>query len=315
MNKPFTVLAPMDDITDTVFRQIVAQVAPADVAVTEFASADGFAHPKGRDSVERRLRVSDSEHSSGIPIVAQIWGSNPDHYELMARDLASRGDFAGIDINMGCPEKGIVKRGCCGGLIKPENWDNAAAIIAATKRGAGELPVSVKTRIGVNQIITEDWATHLLNQGIAVLTVHGRTVKEMSRVPAHWDEIGKVVELRNKLAPDTLIIGNGDIENRTQALEYAERFGVDGVMIGRGILRDIQAFGSDLNELEPTKRVELFINHLDLYEKTWGQTKPFDPMKKFAKLYISGFNGAAELRARLMETKTGDETRQILKIS
>jgi tRNA-dihydrouridine synthase len=302
----------MDDVTDTVFREVVARIAAPDLAMTEFASSDGFVHPQGRPSVERRLMVNASESAQNVPLIAQIWGATPDHYYEMAKNLAERGRFAGIDINMGCPEKGIVKRGCCGGLIKEENWQSAADIIAATKRGAGKLPVSVKTRIGVNRVITEEWTSHLLKQDITALTIHARTVREMSRVPAHWDEIAKVVQLRNQLAPETVIIGNGDVENRQQALEQAAKSGVNGIMIGRGVLRDIQAFATDPTELSPQQRFELLSSHINLYESTWGSTKPFEPMKKFCKLYVSGFPGAAELRNQLMETKSSDEARRVI---
>lgn len=310
--KPFFVLAPMDDVTDTVFREIVASVGSPDLAMTEFASTDGYAHPKGRPSVERRLLVNESEKSIGIPLIAQIWGNDPNNYREMAEDLAASGDFVGIDINMGCPEKGIVKRGCCGGLIKEENWDNAAAIIRATKEGAGDMPVSVKTRIGVNEIITEEWIGFLLKQNIPALTVHGRTVKEMSKVPAHWDEIKKAVELRDQIAPATVIIGNGDVENIAHGRKLAEQSGVDGIMIGRGILRDIQALSTNLQEMSPKDKIQLFEKHLNLYEKTWGNTKSFAPMKKFAKLYISGFPGAVEIRSRIMDSHSYKEAKRIL---
>jgi tRNA-dihydrouridine synthase len=302
----------MDDVTDTVFREVVAAVAPADIGMTEFASSDGYAHPSGRDSVLRRLKVNPSELEAGTPLIAQIWGNNPDHYRQMAEDLAKRPEFAGIDINMGCPEKGIVKRGCCGGLIKEENWDNAAAIIQATKAGAGQLPVSVKTRIGVNRIITEEWLSHILRQDVAALTVHGRTVKEMSKVPAHWDEIGKAVRLRDELAANTVIIGNGDVQSRAQADELAATYGLDGIMIGRGVLKNIQAFSKEPNGLTVNDRIDLLKRHLKLYEQTWGDTKSFDPMKKFAKLYISEFPGAADLRAEIMETHSTAEALNVL---
>ena len=311
--KPFFVLAPMDDVTDTVFREIVASVGSPDVTMTEFASTDGYAHPKGRPSVERRLIVNNSEKEMKVPIVAQIWGNNPDNYRDMAKDMAASGEFVGIDINMGCPEKGIVKRGCCGGLIKEENWDNAAQIIKATKEGAGNLPVSVKTRIGVNRIITENWISFLLEQDIAALTIHGRTVKEMSKVPAHWDEIKKAVELRDKIAPATIIIGNGDVENIEHGEKLAQESGVDGIMIGRGVLRDIQALTEAPQEMTATDKISLFEKHLKLYQDTWGDTKSFAPMKKFAKLYINGFPGAVEIRGRIMDSHSYDEAMDVLK--
>lgn len=310
--KPFFVLAPMDDVTDTVFREIVASVGTPDVSMTEFASTDGYAHPKGRPSVERRLKVNASERAMNVPIVAQIWGNNPDNYREMAKDLAKSGQFVGIDINMGCPEKGIVKRGCCGGLINDENWENAAAIIEATKEGAGTLPVSVKTRIGVSTINTEKWISFLLKQNIAALTVHGRTVKEMSKVPAHWDEIKKAVELRDKLSPNTIIIGNGDVENIEHGKKFAKNSGVDGIMIGRGVLRDIQAFTLNKEEISAVDRIKLFEKHLNLYQETWGETKSFAPIKKFAKLYISGFPGAVEVRTRIMDCHNYEEAKKIV---
>ena len=310
--RPIFLLAPLDDVSDTVFREVVARAAAPDIMMTEFASSDGFVHPKGRDSVERRLRVNESEKTRNVPLIAQIWGATPEYYKVMAQDLANRGDFVGIDINMGCPEKGIVKRGCCGGLIKPENWDNAAAIIQATKEGAGELPVSVKTRIGVGQINTEAWATHLLKQDIAALTIHGRTVKEMSKVPAHWDEIGKVAALRAKLAPDTVLIGNGDVTSRSQGEELATRYGLDGVMVGRGIFHNLFVFAEHQTDHNPQEMLAILNQHIRLYTQTWGTTKSYEPLKKFFKLYVNGFPGAAELRARLMETHEPAEAQTII---
>lgn len=310
--RPFFVLAPMDDVTDTVFRKIVADVGSPDLSMTEFASSDGFVHAKGRESVERRLRVNDSEKSGGVPVIAQIWGKNPDNYYMMAQDLAKRGCYAGIDINMGCPEKGIVKRGCCGGLIKEENWQLTAEIIKAAKAGAGDLPVSVKTRIGVNEIMTEKWTTYLLEQRLAALTVHGRTVREMSRVPAHWDEIAKVVLIRDQICPQTVIVGNGDVQSMAHGGRLAAETGVDGIMIGRAVLKNIQALTTDPVDMNPHQKIKLFEKHLDLYHQTWGIEKSFEPMKKFAKLYISDFAGAAVLRTRIMSCHSYQEAKAVI---
>jgi tRNA-dihydrouridine synthase len=310
--RPRFILAPMDDVTDSVFREVVARAAAPDLMVTEFASTDGFMHPKGRESVERRLCVNESEKALGVPLIAQIWGGKPEYYYETAKELAGRGDFAGIDINMGCPEKGIVKRGCCGGLIKEENWHTATAIIEATKAGAGKLPVSVKTRLGVDRIITEEWVTHLLKQDIAALTLHGRTVREMSRVPAHWDEIGKAVALRGRIAPGTAIIGNGDVHDRQHAEELAARYNLDGIMIGRGIFHDLFAFAAEPRDHTPEEMKQILLDHVALYEATWGGGKSYEPLKKFFKVYINGFPRAAELRAKLMETKTPAEARAVL---
>ncbi len=297
-------LAPMDDVTDVVFRQLVAEVDGPEVLFTEFVSTDGLQSP-GRKRTMERLRI---EPGLSRPLVAQIWGSDPEKYYATARDIADIG-FAGIDINLGCPERGIVARGCCGGLIGRNS--QVADIIAATKAGAPELPVSVKTRLGLNQIITEQWAGFLLTQNLAALTMHGRTVREMSRVPAHWDEIAKVVQLRNSQAPSTIIIGNGDVIDHAHGEILAAQTDVDGIMIGRGIFHNLFTFAKQPTEHTPDDMIQILLRHLELYER-WGSTKPFQVLKKFFKVYITGWPGAAELRARLMDAKSPQEVREIL---
>jgi tRNA-dihydrouridine synthase len=302
--KPFFVLAPMDDVTDVVFRQIVTLVAAPEVLFTEFVSTDGLQSP-GRERTMERLRI---EPQLDRPLVVQIWGSDPEKYYQTARDVASMG-FAGIDINLGCPEKSIVARGCCGGLIGQN--ERVADIIAATKAGAPQLPVSVKTRLGLREIITEEWLGFLLTQELAALTIHGRTVREMSKVPAHWDEIAKLRPLRDQRAPGTVIIGNGDVRDRAHGRQLAATSGMDGIMIGRGIFHDLHAFADSRPELAPEQMIEILLRHVALYEE-WGSTKPFQILKKFFKIYVAGWPGAAELRARLMECRTPEEVRTIL---
>jgi tRNA-dihydrouridine synthase len=302
--KPFFVLAPMDDVTDVVFRQVVAAAAPPDVYFTEFVSIDGLQSP-GREATMERLRI---EPGLTRPLVAQIWGNDPEKYFKSAQDIAGMG-FAGIDINLGCPEKGIVARVCCGGLIGHN--DRVAEIVAATKAGAPNLPVSIKTRIGLNQIITEEWAGFLLTQGLAALTIHGRTVREMSRVPAHWHEIAKVARLRDEAGANTIIIGNGDVTDRAHGLKLVEQSGVDGIMIGRGIFHDLYTFAADPVEHTPQERLAILRSHLDLYEQ-WGSSKSYQTLKKFFKVYVSGWPGSAELRARLMDTHDVSEARATL---
>ena len=294
----------MDDVTDVVFRQLVHEMCPADVAMTEFVSIDGL-QSAGRESTIERLRIAEGGEKN---LVVQIWGNEPELYYKSAVDVANMG-FAGIDINMGCPEKGIVARGCCGGLIG--NTAKVADIIAAVKAGAPNLPVSVKTRIGLREIQTEEWASFLLGQDLTALTIHGRTVKEMSKVPAHWDEIAKVVKLRDKLAPHTVIIGNGDIENRAHGLKLAAETGVDGLMIGRGIFHDPFVFAENPPVHEPTKMLAILLRHLDLYEQ-WGSKKSFQTLKKFFKIYVKAWPGAHELRAELMEATTPEQVRAII---
>lgn len=301
---PFFVLAPMDDVTDVAFRQVVVRATPPDVLFTEFVSTDGL-QSAGRTSTMERLRL---EPNLKQPLVAQIWGANPDHYFRSAQEIAGMG-FAGIDINLGCPEKSIVARGCCGGAIG--NNKLVGELITAVKAGAPDLPVSVKTRIGLGTIITEDWAGFLLTQKLAALTIHGRTVREMSRVPARWEEIAKVVTLRNELARDTIIIGNGDVLSRQQGIDLAQETGVDGIMIGRGIFHNIFVFADEPAPEDPSARFELLRYHLDLYEQ-WGSTKSFQTLKKFIKVYVSGWPGAVDLRTQLMNAKTTAEIRTLL---
>jgi tRNA-dihydrouridine synthase len=300
--KPFFVLAPMDDVTDVVFRQIVGIAGAPDVYFTEFVSTDGLQSP-GRTATMERLRI---EPDLAEPLVVQIWGNDPEKYYRTARDVGGMG-FAGIDINLGCPEKGIVARICCGGLIGHN--DRVAELIAAVKEGAPNLPLSVKTRLGIHDIVTEDWAEFLLTQDLAALTIHGRTVREMSKVPAHWDEIAKVVKLRDEHAPQTLIVGNGDVENRSEGLERVAQTGVDGIMIGRGVFHDIYTFGD--GDRSPHAMLQLLETHLRLYEE-WDSTKSYQTLKKFFKIYIAGWPGAADLRARLMDTHDVTEARQLL---
>lgn len=305
--QPFFILAPMDDVTDLVFRQVVTSTTAPDVLFTEFISTDGL-QSAGRTNTLERLRI---EPNLSRPLVAQIWGSDPELYRRSAADIASLGGFSGIDINLGCPDKSIVARGCCGGLIGQNS--RVADIIAATKAGAPNLPLSIKTRLGLREIITEDWTSFLLTQDLAALTIHGRTVREMSKVPAHWDEIAKVVALRNQLGPNTLIIGNGDIQNRRHGLQLAAQTGVDGLMIGRGIFHDIFAFDHTPTPHTPNQMLQLLLHHLDLYEQA-GSKKSYQVLKKFFKIYITGWPGAADLRSQLMDTATPAQARQVVSL-
>jgi tRNA-dihydrouridine synthase len=224
--------------------------------------------------------------------------------------------FAGIDLNFGCPDKNVVRNGACSAFILPENRDQALAIIQATKDGAaGKLPVSVKTRLGFNEVDLS-WHELLLKQDIAALTVHGRTKKEMSNVPADWDRIAEIRELRDKLAPGVKIIGNGDVESRKQGLELTEKYRLDGIMIGRGVFHDPFVFAeqSPWTGYPKRQRVDLYRKHVQLFMDTWqaGERKAHT-LNRFCKIYINGFDGAKELRDHLMRATTPDELLTILK--
>jgi nifR3 family TIM-barrel protein len=308
LEKPFTVMAPMDDVTDTVFRQIILSAARPDVFFTEFANVDGLIH--GANGIPlRKLSFTPNQH----PIVAQIWGVNPINFEKAAKMVVKLG-FDGIDINMGCPVRDVIKIGAGSGLIG--NYELVKEIIDSVKLGAGKLPVSVKTRLGKNENIAEDWITFLLEQKLAALTVHARIAKQMSQGFADWEEIGKIVKMKNKIAPETLIIGNGDVKSHAEVVEKYEKYGVDGVMIGRGVFLDPWVFDPTSLKLRGASHdrkdyIDLLVRHIDLFEKTWGSTKNYQVLKKFFKMYINGFDGASAMRAKLMETESFEEARQI----
>jgi len=235
--KPFFILAPMEDVTDVVFRHVVAQAGPPDVYMTEFTNSASYCSPKGQHSTRGRLTFTDDEQ----PIVAQIWGNNPEYFEIMSKGLAKQG-FAGIDINMGCPDKSVVKQGSGSGLIL--NPELTSQLIASAKKGG--LPVSVKTRLGYSRLDElRPWIKHLLEQDIVNLTIHLRTKKEMSKVEAHFELIPEIMKLRDEIAPQTLITINGDIRDRAHGEELVAKYGVDGIMIGRGIFKNPFAFASE----------------------------------------------------------------------
>jgi tRNA-dihydrouridine synthase len=308
LKKPILIQAPMEDVTDTVFRQIIAICGKPDVFFTEFTNVEGLCS-RGRDKVGKRLIFTPSER----PIVAQIWGRTPGKFLEAAKIIKLRG-FDGIDINMGCPQKNVIKKGACGALI--DNPILAKEIILAVREGAGGLPISVKTRIGVRDMQTEKWTSFLLGLNLDVLIIHGRTVAEMSDVPCHWREIGKVVKLRDSLKSKTLIIGNGDIKSREDALGKIKKYGLDGVMIGRGIFDSPWIFNKDIDsaKISHEEKIKLLIEHLTLFDKTWGKEKNFSSMKKFYKIYISSLPDAKNVRIKLMGLKNAKETLKFLKL-
>lgn len=297
----------MEDVTDTVFRQILAKCGAPDVFFTEFTNVEGMCS-RGKVKVGKRFVFTEAER----PIIAQIWGLDPAKFLKTAKMVKEMG-FDGIDVNMGCPEKSVIKKGACAGLIN--NPPLAKEIILATRQGAGGLPISVKTRIGIKDIQTEEWTGFLLKMGIDALIVHGRTVAEMSDVPNHWDEIGKAVELRNKMKAKTLIIGNGDVKDRSDAMDKAKKYGLDGIMIGRGIFENLWIFNKkniNPDEISYQEKLKLLIEHVTLFDKTWGKTKNFSLMKKFYRIYISGIPNASSVRAELMRIMTAEETLTLL---
>ena len=313
--KPFLVLAPMDDVTDTVFRQIIAELAPPDFYMTEFVNVDGLQSP-GRQRLLHKLRFSQKER----PIIAQVWGLNPENFYKTTKEIIEMG-FDGVDLNMGCPVKTVIKNGACAALIN--NRELAGEIIDATRQAAhstssgqaGEhFPVSVKTRVGFT---TPDmfWIKFLLTKKLDLLSIHGRTARQLSNVPANWDLIDQARQRRDVTCPSTKIVGNGDVMNRRQALELAEQHKLDGVMIGRGVFNDPFAFSknSPWGSYTRQQKIELYKKHVQLFAKTWQKgERHIETLNKFCKVYINGFDGAKELREKLMKAKSAEELINLL---
>lgn len=305
--KPFFALAPMEAVTDVVFRHVIANAAKPDLFFTEFVNASSFCSDKGIHSTRGRLAFTDDEQ----PIIAQIWGNKPNEFEIMSQQLAKMG-FAGIDINMGCPDKAVVRN--CSGSALIRTPEIAAQLIAAAKTSG--LPISIKTRLGDTKVEQwNDWIAHILQQDVANLTIHLRTRKEMSKVAAHYELIPAIKKLRDEIAPQTLLTINGDIRNRQHGLGLVKQYQVDGIMIGRGVFNNPFAFETNTSQHSREELINLLNFQLDLHDKYSTEIEPrkFDPLKRFFKIYIREFPGASELREQLMHTKSTTEVREILK--
>lgn len=340
--RPFFVLAPMADVTDAAFRRIIAKYGKPDVTWTEFVSADGLCHPKGREKLLKDLAYSEIER----PIVAQLFSSNPENMRQACKLVAELG-FDGIDINMGCPDKTIEKQGCGSAMIKTP--DIAIEIIKAAKQGivdsGKDIPLSVKTRAGYYRDEIDTWVKMVLEQDIAALTIHARTRKDLSQVPANWSYVKRVVDLKNKIAPTTIIIGNGDVSDMNDGIEKARDTDCDGIMIGRALFGNPWIFNKDISikkkgtwkqnfflrllpnkwskkimgdsrytisDIPLNKKLEVMIEHTELFDELLGQDKNFAVMKKHYKAYATGFSGAKELRIQLMESKNKEAVRKIV---
>lgn len=310
-NRPIFVMAPMADVTDPAFRRIIASRGNPDAMWTEFVSSDGLAlaDSVGKEKLKRALLYSEIER----PVIAQFFTSNPDHmYEsaVLAREMG----FDGIDINMGCPDKGVERQGAGASLIKTPKI--AKALIRAAKEGASGLAVSVKTRIGYNKNELETWLPELLSENPDLITVHARTRKEMSKVPARFEHVKRAVEIRNEMGKETLIFGNGDILNIEDAKEKAQYSGADGIMLGRAIFGNPWLFSSLHNkqkEISIKEKLETMVEHTKLFAELLGDIRSFAIMKKHYKAYVNGWDGAKELRLKLMETENAKEVEDIVK--
>ncbi len=346
--KPFLVLAPMEGVTDIVFRQVVAKAGRPDLFFTEFTNVSSYASEKGRHNALERLEIAPTDS----PIIAQIWGKNPEHFAETTRALASLG-FSGVDLNFGCPDKHVNKAG--GGAAMIKTPDLAVECFKNAKKST-TLPISIKTRLGWSSVDEyKKWLPTLLAEHPAALTVHLRTKKEMSKVPAHYELIPEIINLRGQISPETKLIINGDIKDRAHALELHAKYPeIDGFMIGRGVFFNPYCFTNH----QPTQEdlMKLLKSHLDLYEKyanrplrnicdngsnlasephnarplgrelpkangrkrsgsekIYSRTTPYEPLKHYFKIYINNFPGASDIRAKLMETHSVTEAKSIIK--
>jgi len=382
LKKPIFALAPMANITDCAFRQIIAKYGKPNVFYTEFVSADGLAHPVAQEKLLVDLKYGENEH----PIVAQIFGGKSENIKI-ASALCKELGFDGIDINMGCPDRSVEKQ--CAGAAMMKNPKLAREVIRAAKEGASGLPISVKTRIGYNPpppkgfgragkndyLLDKEWIKTLLEEDLAALIIHLRTRKEMSDAPAHWELMPRIVAIRNEMSKKTLILGNGDAVDTDDARKKCKKYGCDGVMLGRAIFGNPWLFAnlarvkhdcqiehpvSDslvkksqiLNKFKKfslatqsrnsaersecvavskksesgagisiQKKLSVMVEHTKLFEKMFvsnplrqGSGRPsknFAVMKKHYKAYVNGFNGAKELRIKLMEADNAEQVEKI----
>ncbi len=303
--QPFFILAPMEAVTDVVFRHVVEEASAPDLYFTEFTNATGWVHA-GDKAIGGRLVKTEDE----TKLVAQLWGAVPEDMAKLATRCRELG-YLGVDINMGCPDSSAVKAG--GGAAMCRTPELAGEMIAAAKTSG--LPTSVKCRLGYSQVTEwREWLTFLFQQDVENLTIHLRTKKEMSKVPAHFELIPEIVALRDEIAPQTLLTINGDIEDREQGLRLVkENPGVNGVMIGRGVFHNPFCFETNSTTHSREELLTLLKLQLDLYDQYSSHTRrPFETLKRFFKIYVNSFEGAAELRDKLMHTKTTDEVRALI---
>ncbi|MBR2587128.1 tRNA-dihydrouridine synthase family protein [Candidatus Saccharibacteria bacterium] len=303
LKKPISVLAPMEGVTDVVFRQVIATAGRPDLFFTEFTNVSSYASEKGRANALERLKIAPTDS----PIIAQIWGKNPDHFGKTVAALKDLG-FSGVDLNFGCPDKHVNKAG--GGAQMIRTPDLAVECFRNAVRNSNGLPVSIKTRLGFSFVEEyKTWLPTLLSEHPAALTVHLRTRKEMSKVPAHFELIPEIVALRDLYSPETKLLVNGDIKTAAEGTELCRTYGVNGFMIGRGVFENPYCFTNH----EPTHEelLNLLKLHLDLFDKK-NQHKSFEPLKHYFKIYVKGYDGASDLRAKLMDCHSTSEARQVL---
>jgi nifR3 family TIM-barrel protein len=316
----------MANVTDAAFRRVIAKYGKPDVTWTEFVSADGLAlaPEEGRAKLLRDLVYDESER----PIVAQFFGSRPENMYLAGR-LAVKLGFDGADINMGCPDKAVMRQKAGAALIKNPALARElirslrqGALDEAAERGVPMIGISVKTRIGYSKSSElGPWITALLEEPIDALIIHARTMKEMSKVPARWEHIAEAVAIRDARAKKTLILGNGDIASMADARARVAASGADGAMLGRAIFGNPWLFSDKGNdggesdaapEISKEEKLRVMLEHTKLFDELLGDIKNFALMKKHYKAYVNGFDGAKELRVQLMEAENVADVERML---
>jgi nifR3 family TIM-barrel protein len=301
LKKPIMAAAPMSGVTDEAFRLMLLKYGKPDVFWTEFVPVEGLLSKRGRNYCLKTLKFSKKER----PIVAQVFGFNPESFKKAAEIIAELG-FDGIDINMGCPDRNIEKTGAGSDLIK--NPKLAREIIKATKEGAGKIPVSVKTRIGYKKNEVESWISEILKEKPDALTVHFRTREQLYMPPARWELAKEIIKLRDKYSPETIILGNGDVRSLQEAKKLAKEAEIDGVMIGRGVVGNPWFFVDKIPNKK--QRLKAIVQHAELIEKL---DMHFDSVKKHFHAYARDFEGSKELREALMKVKNLSETKKLIK--
>ena len=308
LKRPIIVAAPMSGVTDEPFRQMFLKYGKPSVFWTEFVSAEGL-FSRGQKYCLKVLEHSSKEK----PIVAQLFGCDPAYFEKAAKLVAELG-FDGIDINMGCPDRAIEKQGAGAILIKSP--EIAKEIIRATKKGAGKIPVSVKTRLGYSKIQLTEWIGALLEEEPSAITIHLRTRDELYFGQAHWELAKEIIELRNKISPKTLLLGNGDVKTLAEAKQKIKERGFDGIMVGRAVVGDPWFFANKKPGVG--EKLKAVVEHAELFEELHkedmknGRCKQFNSMKKHFHEYTKEFRGAKELREKLMKVKNSAETKKVI---
>lgn len=312
---PIICLAPMAGYTDSAYRQLVKEIAPEVICFTEFTNVKGLKYGSRRTLAQVGYNP-DVER----PIVAQIFGKEPETFAEAARILEEMGVDA-IDINMGCPAKKVVSSDHGSALL--DNPDLAARIVEATVK-ATSLPVSTKTRLGTKQVDTKfiiDYAKLMESAGSQLITIHGRTAKQMYTGKADFDPIYEV-----KKHVSVPVIGNGDIKSIADAKEKLGN--LDGIMIGRGtmgnpwLMAEIwDAFHGDTNSPDYTpytaprtfsEKLPWTLKHMELSVQTKGEQRGVMEMRKYLAASVKDFFGASEYRQKLVRIETFDEAKKLL---